>query len=543
MAKVLFVNPVVREEDVPRHIPYGIALLAAIADRQGHQVQIYDANAWRRGDNVLEQVFEADDWDVIAVGGLTTTYRYTKKCFRLAGQKCPSALKVAGGGFLTSMPLEILEWIPEIDVGVVGEGYLTFPAVLELVDRGDLDFSSTPGVVYRGRDGKPVLTPVRPLLQNMDDLPWPAWDMLPLDIYFANSANLFSEEAFTSKRRMDVNGSLGCSLVCRYCWHLGTTGDMVVEETEAGERDVVFSYGRTIRYHSPEYLVGMVRHLKDTYDIDFVGFLDENLFTMDAASGRTWLKALSQAWIDGGLQPTCRRDGVPHDENCRGVHWNGTSHAGLHRLDTLEAMYEAGCTHLVYGLESFDPHILKKLGKGTTARKNLDSVDLCLKSGIKPIPNIILGFPEESFESVRNTIMGMKQCGITAKPHFATAYPGSEWYYTYKESIREQYNGDLEAFVADLGDASSISGTISHNFTGMELLGLQQIMYTKDLRLLDQAERAWNDVAIDRPPVVQPQDSFNMRRKKIEAPVESIRRSFDPDGRTTSIPARVNLST
>ena len=47
MAKVLFVNPVVREDDVPRHVPYGIALLASIVEREGHQIQVYDANAWR----------------------------------------------------------------------------------------------------------------------------------------------------------------------------------------------------------------------------------------------------------------------------------------------------------------------------------------------------------------------------------------------------------------------------------------------------------------------------------------------------------------
>ena len=53
MARVLFVNPVVREEDNPRHIPYGIALLAAIAMDKGHQVQVFDANAWRTDDGVL----------------------------------------------------------------------------------------------------------------------------------------------------------------------------------------------------------------------------------------------------------------------------------------------------------------------------------------------------------------------------------------------------------------------------------------------------------------------------------------------------------
>ena len=79
MAKILFINPVVREEDVPRHIPYGIALLASISIKKGHQVQIYDANAWRKSDSVLKEVCMADNWDVIAIGGLTTTYGYIKK--------------------------------------------------------------------------------------------------------------------------------------------------------------------------------------------------------------------------------------------------------------------------------------------------------------------------------------------------------------------------------------------------------------------------------------------------------------------------------
>src|SRR5262249_25134497 len=60
MAKILFINPVVREEDVPRHVPYGIALLAAIAMQDGHLVQIYDENAWRKGGEVMRQVCEAD---------------------------------------------------------------------------------------------------------------------------------------------------------------------------------------------------------------------------------------------------------------------------------------------------------------------------------------------------------------------------------------------------------------------------------------------------------------------------------------------------
>ena len=87
MAKVLFINPVVREEDVPRHVPYGIALLAAIAIDKGHLVQVFDANAWRLGDDVLREVLHADEWDVVAMGGITTAYGSVKKLLRLPVQR------------------------------------------------------------------------------------------------------------------------------------------------------------------------------------------------------------------------------------------------------------------------------------------------------------------------------------------------------------------------------------------------------------------------------------------------------------------------
>src|SRR2546430_12433679 len=75
MAKVLFINPVIREEDDPRHVPYGMALLASIAIADGHRVQVYDANAWRASDGVLRQVLQADRWGVVALGGVTPCLR------------------------------------------------------------------------------------------------------------------------------------------------------------------------------------------------------------------------------------------------------------------------------------------------------------------------------------------------------------------------------------------------------------------------------------------------------------------------------------
>ena len=84
--------------------------------------------------------------------------------------------------------------------------------------------------------------------------------------------------------------------------------------------------------------------------------------------------------------------------------------------------------------------------------------------------------------------------GIVVKPFFATPYPGSEWYYTYKARILEQYGGDLEAFMLDIGDATNITAVISENFNSVELLGLRELMLRRDRRKIREYEQHWRKV-------------------------------------------------
>lgn len=125
MARILLINPVVREEDNPKHIPYGLSLLAAIAMGSGHEVQLFDANAHRLGPEAIRQVCAADDWDVIGIGGLVTAYGSIRQIVRIARGMAPKSFIVAGGGFLTGMPLEMMAWLPEVDLGIVGEAFVT----------------------------------------------------------------------------------------------------------------------------------------------------------------------------------------------------------------------------------------------------------------------------------------------------------------------------------------------------------------------------------------------------------------------------------
>jgi radical SAM superfamily enzyme YgiQ (UPF0313 family) len=495
MAKVLFVNPMIREEDDPRHVPYGMALLAAIAMREGHLVQVYDANAWRAPESVLVQILKADHWDVIGVGGITTAYRSIKNIAKISKEHAPQAQVVAGGGFLTSMPHDILRLIPQVDIGIVGEAFVSFPEVLRRLDAGNRDWAGVRGVAWRDAAGRSHLSPEQPLVADLDQLPYPAWDLFPLDIYFKNSMALFSEEGMLARRRLDVNASYGCSLICRFCFHLGIAGDLEHTTGGDGERDVTFTYKRLIRYHSPRYVVDLVKHARERFGVDFIGFLDENLMTMHQSSGKKWLTEIARLWIEEGLQPQCVRDGVPHDPaRCSGVHWGGTSHATLVSRDLLTVLKRAGCSHLLYGYESFSPRVLKTIGKGATVETNERSLRWTMEAGIRPIPNQMIGFPDEDFDSIRENVHAWNRLGLNASPFFATPYPGTEWYQTYKKRILEQYGGDLEAFLLDLGDATRITAVISKKFNAVELYGLRQLMVQRDLRRIAAYETEWNEL-------------------------------------------------
>jgi hypothetical protein len=81
--------------------------------------------------------------------------------------------------------------------------------------------------------------------------------------------------------------------------------------------------------------------------------------------------------------------------------------------------------------------------------------------------------------------------GIVVKPFFATPYPGSEWFHTYRERIIEQYDGDLERFLLDLGDATKVTGVICHNFDAVELYGLRELMMNFDYKRIHEYEIKW----------------------------------------------------
>lgn len=486
MAKVLLVNPIIRKDDKPRHIPFGLAQLAAIISQSGHQIQVFDCGAWRPTDSQIRNVLNADDWDVVGIGGLVTSYGFIKDFVRKTRDELPGVRIILGGGVITPIPRDVMSFLPEVDIGVVGEGWVTMVEVLEAIDQKSMEFSGIPGIAWRDGKGGIIINPGRDLLEEVDSLPFPAWEMFPLNTYFANSELLLSEESMASRRRLEFCCSYGCPYKCKYCFHLGLSGELAVVNRD-DQREVEITKSRRVRWHSPEYVVELAAYARDRFGADFIAFLDENFVALDRFTKGKWMDSFEELWLKSGLQPQCIREGVAHDpDSCSGIHWGTTCHAALASEPLLERLRNLGCGHLDFGFESFSDDLLKEMGKGATRKMNIQALKTSMKVGIRAIPNQIIGFPTETLDSLIESLETWIQLGIRSYPFLATPYPGSEWYSTYKEKIIDQYDGNLESFLLDLGDATDITAVISENFNYVELLGLRELMTNWDLRRLKQ---------------------------------------------------------
>ena len=334
MSKLLLVNPSIRESSEPKHVPLGELLIAACAEEWvGAQTGLLDLNAMRSVlrprelDEEIELSVQEENWDIVGIGGITTTYSSIKHALKLMRPLTDATIILGGGGF-TAQPYEWMRWLPEADIGVFGEAVQTVCTLMEAQHGGYPLPAGVNGIFYR-ENGKIRRTVERPMIADMDKLPLPKYDLAPLDIYFKNSSILLSEESMTANRRLDYAASMGCSLSCRFCFGLGLDGFAYRGEEVIFPRSHPELVPRLNRWRSPELCVKDWKYMRDKYGCDFIALLDENLMTMNAVrpvrEGETWIEEISRRCIESGLQPSCIREGKSHDATCEGgVHFGGT---------------------------------------------------------------------------------------------------------------------------------------------------------------------------------------------------------------------------
>ena len=507
--KVLFVVPEIRLDGEPYSIPLWAGVLASIVERKGGQVGILDLNALRMNYNgkhvpnekIIEEI-SSEKWDLIGIGGLTTTYARMKEIIPMFRQYSKDSIIIAGGGWITYNPDEIMELIPEIDLACIGEGEETFSEIYDHIQSGKSDFEDIAGLCIR-KNKEFHFTQPRSLIPDLDKVPYPSYDLYELDIYFKYSSLPYSVESINSKRRMSVVWERGCPRGCTFCSHNGMSridmqnilgkgdrkkGELLVREVDKDSD----TFSLPARWPTPRYAVDNVKMLYDKYQIDFLTISDENM-----TSNLKWTKEFCNLYKEEGLDKI--------------IKWGtlGDAPSVATKPEIVKIMRDAGCSYISFGFESASNKVLNEdIQKGQT-RKHLETtINEIRKVGLRPLATFMIGNPNEDINDLMETLEFWLEFNIEVDPFICTPYVGSPIFYNNKDHILEQYDerlklvknnqnidqntikkwklAALDKFMTECGDATAYTATVSKYFTISELYSIKRFMYTKDTKRLLQ---------------------------------------------------------
>lgn len=514
--KVLLIVPEIRIEGTPENFPFWAGILAAIAEKKGIQIGILDLNALRvnfRGNLVPEEVIsneiKLEKWDLIGIGGLTSTYARIKQLIPIIRKSSPGSIILAGGGWSTYNPDEILQLIPQIDMICIGEGEETFAEICEEIRSGRRNFDKVKGLCIND-NGKGRFTEPRALISDLNTIPYPAYHLYETEIYFKYSSLPVSVESFNAKRRASVVWERGCPRGCTFCSHNGMSrGDLQNiyghGDRREGEKVVRISdkqsntFQLPARWPTPRYAVDNIKLLKEKYDVDFISICDENM-----TSNLKWTNEFCQLYIDEGLNKT--------------VKWGtlGDAPSVAVQPGIVQIMKDAGCAYISFGFESASDKVLNQdIGKGQLQIHEQKTIDTVKKVGLTPLATFMIGNPHENINDLLETVMFWIKNNIEVDPFICTPYVGSPLYYKYKNYVLSQYDerlklankiqgmkqeiirrwelNALDKFMSECGDATHYTATVSQYFTIAELYALKHFMYKKDIRRMLQMAHARYD--------------------------------------------------
>lgn len=420
--KVLLIHPPVTAyfTDFPTpEPPLGLAYIAAFMESRGYEVSVLDAlslginNVEHIGDRVRVGLSETQITARIrdlrpAVVGIGAAYSSlaadSHAVAKLVKQVDPAILVVAGGAHASALPAMVLH-DDNIDVVVVGEGEVTFLEVVEAWKKGN-GIHGIPGTVVREESGV-VVNPQRKFIDNLDDLPFPARHLLPMDVY-ANRPSFIRDYSMRQPRTTMIS-SRGCPRNCVFCSNHSV-------------------WRHVWRQRSAVSVVDEIELLVDRYHIREIAFMDDNL-TLNKQRMMQICDEIIKRKID--------------------IKWSTPNGVAIWTLDEemLDKMKQSGCWKLTFGIESAAPETQDFIGK----KIDLDMADRIIryanKIGMWTHSTFVIGFPYETMESIQKTIDYSLNSDLDIAVFFiASPYPGSRLYQIYKD----------EGFMIDDGSFSSL---------------------------------------------------------------------------------------
>lgn len=372
--------------------PLGIGYIAALLEKQGHEVHIADLylQKWETAFPALERA----DYDIIGISSIFPSRTGVHALIKLAAKLRPRAKLLLGGPFATVMA-DRLAALPQVTAVIVGEGELTAPDLVAAI-RDGRPLSSVKGIAYRDGD-KVVRTEARGFIQDLDSLPFPAFHLYDLKSYVKfqpGNFNVLSQlfRDITSGRRWaPVLTTRSCDFKCQFC-------------------AVQITCGSKARSRSGKNVADEFEHLYRTY-----GY--RNIFLQDAAFpiGSRLCTELCEELIKRGLR----------------INWATNARADLATPESLKLLKRAGCSYLLYGMESGSTRVLGNINKQESLGQILNAIVMSHAAGILVGVHILVGYPGENEESVEETIRVLK----TVRKYIHTLYvrtlmvfPGTQLY-------------------------------------------------------------------------------------------------------------------
>ncbi|BAL87774.1 hypothetical protein AMIS_25540 [Actinoplanes missouriensis 431] len=416
MTKVLLVKPPVRAfmVKIGRHLPIGLMYLAAALKKEGHEVSLFDSLAYLDDNHVVadEDLTVADrvkldahpywkhlvhwgaSWeriaaaiaaaqpDVVGVSCMFTPYyEPAYQTCGMARRLVPDATVVLGGQHPTAMPEHCLTH-SAADLVVLGEAERTFPRLLLALAGGEQP-AGLDGVGFRCGDGycdcpagehRRHITPNRSWIQDLDGLPWPAFDQVDFADYAGNGTLITSR---------------GCPFSCSFC-------------------TVHATVGKAFRARSVQSVVEEIRHAVAAYGVRGFHIEDDN-FTFDMDRVLSLCHALIAEKMDVELF-------LP----------NGITVIGMTR-EIAAVMAEAGFKRLFFGLETTSGFRLRQIKKGFTSADKVQAGASWFRSeGVTASASLIVGLPGQEMAEMAYDSATMLERGVPFMTNPFYPIPGSQ---------------------------------------------------------------------------------------------------------------------
>lgn len=390
-SKIVFVSPPFSYGKVnilgPKSPRLGLAQLAACLREKGYKnLCIVDATAMEYSESETVETVLKEAPDLVGFTATTTEYPSILKIAKELKSRKPSIPCVVGGPHITVMP-ETLN-AEAFDYAVIGEGELTLLELLDFLFNGKGSVSEIKGLAFF-QDGKLKLTAPREFIPDLDILPMPAYDLLPIDRY-RPPAMSDRGKPFTC-----MITSRGCPIQCTFC-----TSSRI--------------FGRRIRYRSVEKVIEEIDYLQDQFGIRHIYFQDDE-FTINRRRLLAFCKAMKE-----------------RKKECI---WECLGRVSDMNEEVAQAMAEAGCIGIIFGTEFGYQEGLDRVQKRITLEMTRKAILVTRNAGISARASFMMGFPWESEKEIKKTIdfaMDIKADIIAMQ--ILIPYPGTG---IYQEMLNE----------------------------------------------------------------------------------------------------------